>query len=77
LFFVTKTSPRRYSYFDVVVGLVCSCNPESYAGDSVDIGRASHVRLFKCDGLDKKGYPGPADLDLGMRRTRPPYKNNC
>jgi hypothetical protein len=24
--------PRRYAYFDVVVGLVCSHDPKSYAG---------------------------------------------
>jgi hypothetical protein len=28
-------SPRRYPYFDVVVGLVWSHDPKSYAGGSV------------------------------------------
>jgi hypothetical protein len=28
-------TPRRYPYFDVVVGLVWSHDPESYADDSV------------------------------------------
>jgi hypothetical protein len=27
--------PRRYTYFGVVAGLVCSNDPESYAGSSV------------------------------------------
>jgi predicted 2-oxoglutarate/Fe(II)-dependent dioxygenase YbiX len=28
-------SPRRYPYFDVVVGLVLSHDPKSYAGGSI------------------------------------------
>jgi hypothetical protein len=28
-------NPRRYPYFDVVVGLVWSNDPEGYAGSSV------------------------------------------
>jgi hypothetical protein len=36
LFVVIKaTPPRRYPYFDVVVGLVWSHDPKSYAGGSV------------------------------------------
>ena len=30
------SSPRRYPYFDVVVGLEWSHDPESYAGGSVN-----------------------------------------
>jgi hypothetical protein len=30
-----KITPRRYPYFDVVVGLVWSHDPKSYAGGSV------------------------------------------
>jgi hypothetical protein len=30
-----KLSPRRYPYFDVVMGLVWSHNPKSYAGGGV------------------------------------------
>jgi hypothetical protein len=32
--------PRRYPYFDVVVGLAWSHDPESYAGGSVAAGRS-------------------------------------
>jgi len=33
---VAKNTPRRYPYFDVVVGLEWSHDPESYAGGSVN-----------------------------------------
>jgi len=32
---VHKASPRRHRYFDVVVGLAWSYDPESYAGGSL------------------------------------------
>jgi hypothetical protein len=51
-------TPRRYPYFDVVVGLAWSYDPESYAGGSVAAGRVSHAGQVKGD-TDKKGYPGP------------------
>ena len=50
---------RRYPYFDVVVGLVWSTDPESYVGGGVATGRASHARQVKGDDPDKKGYPDP------------------
>jgi hypothetical protein len=34
-------------------------------------GRASHARQVKGDDPDKKGYPGPPDLGLGVRLTTP------
>jgi hypothetical protein len=34
-FFIDIILPARYPYFDVVVGLVWSHDPESYAGGSV------------------------------------------
>jgi hypothetical protein len=37
----------KYPYFDVVVGLAWSNDPESYAGISMATGRASHVRQVK------------------------------
>ena len=37
---ILHEAPRRYPYFDVVVGLVQSHNAESYAGGSVASGRA-------------------------------------
>jgi hypothetical protein len=33
--FLDHTYPRRYPYFDVVVGLAWSHDPNSYAGGSV------------------------------------------
>jgi hypothetical protein len=51
--------PRRYAYFDVVVGLAWSYDPESYAGGSVAAGRVSHAGQVEGDDSDKKGYPGP------------------
>jgi hypothetical protein len=45
--------PRRYPYFDVVVGLAWSHDPESSAGGRVVTGRLFHARYDP----DKKGYP--------------------
>jgi hypothetical protein len=36
----SSLNPRRYPYFDVVVGLAWSCDPESYAGSSIAAGRS-------------------------------------
>ena len=57
-------SPRRCPYFDVVVGLVWSHDPESYAG-------GSHARQVKGDDPDKKGYPGPPGWGFGVGLTTP------
>jgi hypothetical protein len=67
--------PRRYPYFDVVVGLVWSHDPESYAGGAYATGRASYARQVKGDNPDKKGYPGPPGWGLGVRLTTPHSKN--
>jgi hypothetical protein len=48
-----------HPYFDVVVGLVRSNDPESSAGGSVATGRVSHAKQFKGDDPDKKGCLGP------------------
>jgi hypothetical protein len=40
---MTTKTPRRYPYFDVVVGLAWSYGPEGYAGGSVVAGRVSHA----------------------------------
>ena len=45
---------QRYPYFDVVVGLVRSHDPESYAGGSLATGRVAHARQIKGDDPDKK-----------------------
>jgi hypothetical protein len=50
---IMKFPPRRYPYFVIVVGLVWSNDPESYAGGSVATGRASHARQVKDDDPDK------------------------
>jgi hypothetical protein len=66
---ILKLSPRWYPYFDVVVGLARSHEPESYAGGSIATGRASHARQVKGDDPDKKGYPGPPGWGLGAGLT--------
>jgi len=35
--------PRRYPYFDLVVGFAWSNDPKRYVGGSVATGRASHA----------------------------------
>jgi hypothetical protein len=51
-----RGAPRRYHYFDVVVGLEWSHDPESYAGGSVATGRISHAGQIKGYDPDKEGY---------------------
>jgi hypothetical protein len=65
---------QRYPYFDIVVGLAWSEDPESYAGSSIATGRGSHTGQVKGDGPDKRGYPGPPGWGLGMGLTTPPCK---
>jgi hypothetical protein len=65
---------ERYPYFDVVVGLVWSNDPESYAGSSDATGMASRAIQVKGDDPDKKGYPGPPGWGLGVRLTVSPRK---
>jgi hypothetical protein len=38
-----KKLPLRYPYFEVVVGLAWSYDPESYAGGSIAAGTVSHA----------------------------------
>jgi hypothetical protein len=45
-----------YAYFDVVVGLAWSEDPESCDGGSTATGRGSHAGQVKGDDPDKKGY---------------------
>jgi hypothetical protein len=68
-------APRWYPYFDVVVGLAWSDEPESYAGGSVATGRASRARQVKGDDPDEKGHPGPPGWGLGAGLTALPCKN--
>jgi hypothetical protein len=60
-----RPPPQRYLYFDVVVGLVWSNDPESYTGGSIATGRASHAGQVKGDDPDKKGIPWPSRLGVG------------
>jgi len=71
-----ESFPRRYSYFDVVVGLVWSNEPDSYAGGSIASGRASHAIKVKGDEPDNKGYPGSPGWGLGMGLTTQPHKKH-
>ena len=71
--FVT-VAPHRYRYFDVVVGLAWSNDPESYAGGSDATGMASRARQVKGDDPDKKGYPDPPCCGLHVRLTISPHK---
>jgi hypothetical protein len=70
----SSLSPRRYPYFDVVVGLVWSHDPKSYAGGSVCYLWASHARQVKGDDPDKKGYPGPPGWWFGVGEATPHSK---
>jgi hypothetical protein len=72
LFGTGSTLPhRRYLYFDAVVGLAWSNDPESYAGGSVAIGRVSYAGQVKGDDPDEKGYPGPRGWGLGHEADNP------
>jgi hypothetical protein len=71
-----RSTPRRYPYFGIVVGLAWSYDPESYAGSSIATGRVSHAGQVKGDEPDKKGYPGPPGWGLGMELTIPPHKKS-
>lgn len=66
--------PRRYPYFDAVVGLVWSNNPESNAGGSLATCEASHARQVDGNIPDKKGYPGPPGWWLGVGLQPHPIK---
>ena len=71
---VRAPPPRNYPYFDVVVGLVSSNDPESYAGGSVATVKPSRAIQVKGDDLDKKGYPIPPGWGLLMRLTSSTHK---
>jgi hypothetical protein len=45
--------PRKYSYFDTVVGLVSSNYPESYTGSSTSTDTASSAKQVKGDDPNK------------------------
>ena len=63
-----------YPYFEAVVWLVWSNDPESCADGSDSIGVASFARWVKGDDADQKGYPDPPGWVLDVRLTFPPHK---
>jgi len=64
-----------YPYFDAVVGLEWSNDPESYAGGSIVTGRASHARQVKVmtqtkrDTLTEQGRYNPNISNGGNAST--------
>ena len=66
--------PRRYPYFEVVVGLVWSKDPESCAGGSVVTGKASHAGQVESDDPGEKGYSDPPGWGLSVGLTTSPSK---
>jgi hypothetical protein len=71
---MSNHTTQRYPYFDTVVRLVWSDDPESYAG-GMATGTAFHARQLKGDDPDKKGYLGPPAWGFGMGLTITPQKN--
>jgi hypothetical protein len=49
-----SASPHGFPYFDVVLGLVWSCDPESYASSFIATGRVTHAGQVKDDDPDKR-----------------------
>jgi len=73
---VRAPHPRNYPYFDVVVGLVWSNDPESYAGGSVATSNPSRAIQVKGDDPDKKGYSISPGWGLGLRLTSPTHETH-
>ena len=66
-----KQPYRRYPYFDVVVGLELSNDPQSYAG-----GRAFHAGEVKGDDPDYNRDPGLPVWGLGVGLMTPPREKH-
>jgi hypothetical protein len=58
-------SAQRYLFFVIMVGLVWSYDPESYAGSSIAIHRASHAEQVESDEPRVKGIPWSSRLVIG------------
>jgi hypothetical protein len=74
ILYVFVTVALLYPYFDVVVGLVWSFDPESCVGCSEYTSNVFHASQVKGDDPDKKGYPGPPGWGLGVRLVTSPHK---
>jgi len=61
----SRSIPRSYIYFVVMVRLAWSNDLESYAGSIVATCRASYAGEVERDDSDKKGYPGRPRWGLG------------
>jgi len=61
-------------YFDVVVKLAQSHNPECHTPGSIATGRVSHAAQVIGDDPDAQGYPGPPGWGLGVRTPTSPHK---
>jgi hypothetical protein len=64
----------RYPYFNAVVGLALSYDPESYADGNVATGTVSQAGQIKGDDPGTKGYPSLPSWRLGIGLTTPPCK---
>jgi hypothetical protein len=58
-------SPQRYLFFVIMVGLVWSYGPDSYASSSIAIRRASHAREVESYEPIIKGIPWSSRLVVG------------
>jgi len=62
-------------YYDIVVGLAWSDDPERYPGGIVATGSVSRAREFKSDGTDKKRFPAAPGRGLSEGLRTPSLKN--
>jgi hypothetical protein len=63
-----------YPYYDLLVGLKWSNDPESYAGRSLATGRISRARQIKGDNPTNKGYSDPLVWGVSVGLTTPPHR---
>ena len=68
------SAPTVYHYFEVLVRLAWSKDPENYASGSAGTATTSYARQVKGDNPDKKGYPGLPVWGWGVGLTNPLHK---
>jgi hypothetical protein len=66
---------RKYPYFDVLVGLAWSNDPDSDASSSVATGRTTHAKQVKGYDPDRQRYPGHPGWGVVGGATTSPHKN--